>query len=332
MEDTRTQETRITELAARIADHARRRSWSTARLAREVPAVGSERTFRDMLSGRFEGYNLEAQEANLAAASALIDDLAEAGGGAARICDGLGVVLDVRRAALAAMSAPSDDTARVVLVRGPSGSGKTTAARVLAGLYGQRIAIMEADATMEGSPSAFLGAVLAALGKPPGAPGAATRMAAAVEALRLARRCLVIDEAHHLGIRNLNCLKTLVNRTPGEFVLLAIPKLWSDLERGAYQEAVQLTTNRLSECVAVQFTAPDAAKFLAFVRPDLWAAAKAAAAAGRLVAEYAPGRGNLAFARDVARIVAFDGAGEETKAVANAIAAVRRRRGEGGNA
>jgi DNA transposition AAA+ family ATPase len=325
------QQTKITELATRIAAHARARGWSTARLVREIPAVGSERTFRDMLAGQFKGYNLEAQEANLAAAAALIDDL-NATSDHSRICDNLGVVLDIRRAALSAMSAAPEDTARVVLVRGPSGSGKTTAARVLAGLYGQRIALMEADATMDGSPSAFLGALLAACGKPAGAPAAATRMAAAVEALRLARRCLVIDEAHHLGIRNLNCLKTLVNRTPGEFVLLAIPKLWSDLERSAYQEAVQLTTNRLSECVQVQFTAADAAKYLSFSRPDLWSDAKAATAAARQVAEYAPGRGNWAFARDVARIITtFSNTADEATAVAGAIATIRRRRGEGAN-
>ena len=134
----------------------------------------------------------------------------------------LSTVLEIPPRRLAAMSSPSDDTARVVIVRGQSGAGKTTAARVLAGLYGQRIALMEADATMEGSPSAFLGAVLAALGItfPPHPP---PLMAATVAALGRSRRCLVIDEAHHLGIKNLNVLKTLVNRTPGEFILLAIP-------------------------------------------------------------------------------------------------------------
>lgn len=331
MEENTAYATRIPELAAKIAAYAQARNWSTAKLVREFPALGSERTFRDMQNGRYEGYSLEGQEANLAAAAALIDDLEE-NAGAARICESLSPVLEIRRAALAAMSSPSDDTARVVLVRGPSGSGKTTAARVLAGLYGQRIAMMEADETMEGSPAAFLGAVLAALGKPAHAPAAAARMAAAVAALGQARRCLVIDEAHHLGIRNLNVLKSLVNRTPGEFVLLAIPKLWSDLEKGAYQEAVQITTNRLSECVSVALGAADAAKYLAFARPDLWADAKAAGGAGRQLAQIAPGRGNMAFARDVARLVAFAPGEDEAKAVASAIAAVRRKRGEGGGA
>lgn len=329
MEENTAYATRIPELAAKIAAYAQARNWSTAKLVREFPALGSERTFRDMQNGRYEGYNLEAQEANLAAAAALIDDLEE-NAGASRICESLSPVLEIRRAALAAMSSPSDDTARVVVVRGPSGAGKTTAVRVLAGLYGSRIALMEADATMEGSPSAFLGAVLAALGKPAPGTGAAVRMAAAVAALGQSRRCLVIDEAHHLGIRNLNVVKTLVNRTPGEFILLAIPKLWADLEKSAYQEAVQLTTNRLSECVSVGVSATDAAKYLAFARPELYADTKAAASAGKEIAQFAPGRGNMAFVRDVARLLAFTTPDEETKAVASAIAAVRRKRGEGG--
>ncbi len=331
MEATTSYSSRIPELAVKVELYAKARNWSIAKLVREFPALGSERTFRDMLAGKYDGYNLDAQEANLAAAAALIDDL-EDNAGASRICESLSTVLEIRRAALAAMSSPSDDTARVVIVRGQSGAGKTTAARVLAGLYGQRIALMEADATMEGSPSAFLGAVLAALGITFPTTSAAARMAATVAALGRSRRCLVIDEAHHLGIKNLNVLKTLVNRTPGEFILLAIPKLWADLEKSAYQEAVQLTTNRLSECVAVAVSSTDCAKYLAFARPELYADPKAASVTGKEIATFAAGRGNMAFVRDVARLLAFSTPEEETKAVASAIATIRRKRGESGGA
>lgn len=320
---------RIPELAAKIAAHAQARGWSLAKLVREFPALGSERTFRDMQDGRYKGYNLEAQEANLAAAASLIDDLTDAAGGEG-VCETLSAVLEVRRAALEAMSAPSSDISRLVLVRGEAGAGKTKAAEALAGFYGSRIARMEADETMKGSPSAFLGALLSALGKPAPSAAAAARMSAAVDALKQARRCVVIDEAHHLGVRNLNVLKTLVNRTPGEFLLLAIPKLWADLELGAYQEAVQLTTNRLSECVRISPTAADAAKFLAFARPDIYPDAKAAKGAAAQIMEYAAGRGNMKFVRKVARAVSFEAPEDEAKAVAAAIAAVRRKAGEGG--
>ena len=328
MESNTTYATRIPELAAKIAAYALARNWSAAKLVREFPALGSERTFRDMQNGRYEGYSLEGQEANLAAAAALIDDL-EDRASEEGICETLSNVLEVRRAALEAMSVSSSDISRLVLVRGEAGAGKTKAAEALARSYGGRIALMEADETMKGSPAAFLGAVLAALGKPSPSPAAPAKMAAAINAMRQARRCLVIDEAHHLGVRNLNVLKTLVNRTPGEFLLLAIPKLWSDLEKSAYQEAVQLTTNRLSECVRISPTSADVAKYLAFARADLYPDAKSAKSAAAKVMEFAAGRGNMKFVRKVAVALAFETPEDEARAVATAILAVRRKAGEG---
>ena len=44
----------------------------------------------------------------------------------------------------------------------------------------------------------------------------------------------MIDEAHHLGPHCLNTVKTLVNTTPGEFILVAIPTLWNKLQAHAY--------------------------------------------------------------------------------------------------
>ena len=70
MEATTSYSSRIPELAVKVELYAKARNWSIAKLVREFPALGSERTFRDMLAGKYDGYNLDAQEANLAAAAA----------------------------------------------------------------------------------------------------------------------------------------------------------------------------------------------------------------------------------------------------------------------
>ena len=73
---------------------------------------------------------------------------------------------------------------------------------------------------------------------------------------------MVIDEAHHLGPHCLNTVKTLVNTTPGEFVMLAIPSLWAKLNKSAYIEAKQLSTNRLYELVQIDLEAQDIATYM----------------------------------------------------------------------
>ena len=323
-------EERIAELTAKIEAYAELNKIKRAKLVAQFPALGSARTFADMVDGKYDGYNLEAQEANLLAVATLIDDLG-ASAGPRRKCDTLATVRALQGAVLATLNAPEDEIARVVLVRGASGAGKTTAAQIIAGRYGSQVVMLEADESMSNSPAAFLGAVLAALGKSAPGASASARMGATVAALANARRCVIIDEAHHLGIRNLNILKSLVNQTRCAFALLAIPKLWSNLEKDAYQEALQLTTNRLAECVTFAPDAADIARLLAFARPDLFADESAARQAAQRVAEFAPGRGNMAFARDVARALAFDPAErdkEEAPAISAAIQIARRKRGE----
>ena len=293
-------------LARRMAAYGEARGWGLARLCREFPALGSDRTLRDMRDGRFEGYDLAAMLADLRAAAALVDDLAQEGG-EERVFDTLGTVEAVRRACLAAMR--SWGTNRVVVVQGPSGVGKTTALRVVAGKYGRRIAVLEASDAWGDKPAALLGAVLRAVGQEGNLPASTVgRLEAAQEVLGRSRTCVCIDEAHHLGPHCLNTVKTLVNTTPGEFVLIAIPTLWSKLESQSYQEARQLTTNRLSERLRLGLTERDLARYFALSRPKAFPDGERGMArtAAKAVAPVAAGSGNMAFARDVALLLPGD--------------------------
>ena len=232
--------------------------------------------------------------------------------------------MKIRRAFLGVVKATG--TNRVLIVQGESGVGKTTAVGLLRGKYGTgRISYVEASDVWADSPNAFLGAILRALGVTELPAGRVQRLEEVQSRLGISRRCLVIDEAHHLGPHCLNTVKTLVNTTPGEFILVAIPTLWNKLQAHAYQEAKQIATNRLSERVKLTLDEADIRTYLSkrfgaeAPRSDMAAALKVAAKIIRPAALLA---GNYAFVRDVARELT----GLDAETVSRAVTAVTGRR------
>ena len=330
------QENELMETAAKIAAWGEAHGMSRAQLVRNFTDLGSEKSFRDISAGQLEGYNAENQLTKYRAVYATMEELANQGG-EEQIFDDLGTVVKIRRAFLGVVKATG--TNRVLIVQGESGVGKTTAVGLLRGKYGTgRISYVEASDVWADSPNAFLGAILRALGVTELPAGRVQRLEEVQSRLSISRRCLVIDEAHHLGPHCLNTVKTLVNTTPGEFILVAIPTLWNKLQAHAYQEAKQIATNRLSERVKLTLDEADVRLYLAkrfgaeaprsdmgkganreAPRSDMAAALKVAAKIIRPAALLA---GNYAFVRDVAReLTALD-----AEAVSRAVTAVTGRR------
>lgn len=313
-------------IACAIHEHAGRNNVGLARMVRDYPALGSERTWRDLREGRMDGYDVSAQLVNYRAALATIEEIGGADGGEP-VYDDLQPVVQLRRAFLETTKCAG--TNRVLIVQGASGVGKSTALRVLTGKYGQRIITAEASDAWGDRPAALLGALLRALGQSAdGLPtGAVARLEQCQEMLSMTRRCVAVDEAHHLGPHCLNTVKTLVNTTPGEWILIAIPTLWAKLETKSYQEARQLSTNRLSERIRLELRERDIERYLARAldaegSPELSAAA-------RVLRPLAAGNGNLSFVRDAARILlrtGGTGAGLTAKAAAEAGASAAGRR------
>lgn len=293
---TKTEE-ELVGIAAKIAAWGEARGMSRAQLVRSFTDLGSEKSFRDIAGGQTEGYNAESQLTKYRAVYATMEELADRGG-EERVFDDLGTVVKLRRAFLSVVKAAG--TNRVLIVQGESGIGKTTAVGLLRGKYGSgRISYVEASDVWADSPNAFLGAVLRALGVSELPAGRVQRLEDVQGRLALSRRCLVVDEAHHLGPHCLNTVKTLVNTTPGEFILVAIPTLWNKLQAHAYQEAKQIATNRLSERVKLTLEEADIRTYLAKRFPDATPADLKVAA--RIVRPSALLAGNYAFVRDVAR-------------------------------
>lgn len=325
--DTQTQadSRELVELAAKIRAWQTARDMTTAELVRRYPAVGSDKTYSLIRAGTLTGLDIDRWLTSYRSAWAVMESVGAREEVAEALFDDLTPALLVRRAFAELMAEQS--ITRVLLVEGDSGSGKSSAVASLQRKYGQRVVLLEASDAWGESPAALLGMMLSALGVRDVALTAAGRLMQVQRRLREARTCVAIDEAHHLRPRTLNTLKTVLNTTPGEVILLTLPNLWSRLETEAYVEVLQLTGNRLSERIVLgELREGDAAKLLerlASVRDR---------AAVRLVVEAARrrGRGNLQFVRQVAlRVRAMDITGEPSaENVKAAIGMQLQRRGE----
>jgi len=185
---------------------------------------------------------------------------------------------------------------RVLVVLGESGAGKSQAVGELVRAYGSRVKVVEAMQIWDDRPINLLGAILRSFGQVSLPVGADARFAAVVSLLKT-RRMVAIDEAQHLGQACLNTIKALVNNTPGEFMLLAIDTLWQRLESAAYQEARQLTTNRLAEMLKLAPTVDDVCVYVNHRFPGV--EHKLRQQMGGIVLAAAAHNGNMSFVRDV---------------------------------
>ncbi|MEY2633945.1 MAG: hypothetical protein RIR00_2599, partial [Pseudomonadota bacterium] len=260
-DDMEAMKVELVDLAGRIHAWQTARNKTTSAMLREYSGLGSDKTYGLIRRGDVSELDLEQWLANYRAVWSLIEEIS--GNSQAEILfDDLSAVVHLRRAIIETMK--TTGTNRVVILQGNSGIGKTTAIQILCAKYGSRVMHVEAMEVWGDRPSVMLGEIIRKFrGKDAELPSASyDRMKTVQDLLGATRRCLIIDEAHHLGKACLNTLKSLVNTTPGEFVLVAIPTLWTKLESQSYQEARQLSTNRLSERIKLELSDQDIQRYL----------------------------------------------------------------------
>lgn len=309
------QDRELRECAAWLRDMMAATRTSLNKAVRDW-GLGSKRTFARILAGELEDGDAQEWAARYREARERLEKL----GDAERIYS-LPTAEAVTDAILSAFR-PGASTGRVIFVIGSPGIGKTTALAGLQRKYGQRIARIEAHELWSDSPGNMLADLLDALGIHDAPASGAARMSEAVRALRGFRRCLVIDEAHHVGPRILNTVKSLVNMTPGEFVLMGTPPMWAKLNKQAYAEGSQLYTNRLGAFVRLELLDGDAERYLLERFKGRIAKGEAAAAA-KALRPSAERNGCYAFLRDVCRELERAGAGFGAEAVAAACREVK---------
>jgi DNA transposition AAA+ family ATPase len=234
---------------------------SDVQMLKKFPGLGSTKTYTRLLAADVEDLDTERWLIELRQVQALIEALADASTDDEPLYDDLSTCARLRVSALEAMKERGNN--RLIITLGPPGSGKTSAAIALAGKYGSRIVLAEADETWKSANNA-LGGLLRAVGVKDLPASAADRLARLIERLREGERCLIIDEAHHMGVPAFNLVKTLLNQTGCQVILLALPVLFRRLEMAAWEEVRQLTQNRLLERIRLDQVQPhDAEKFLA---------------------------------------------------------------------
>lgn len=308
-------------LASRIRSWQEARKLSDNELLRRMPGLGSTKTYTRALKGDVAELDLDRWVTEYRAVLALIESLAGRERGEEQLFEDISAVAHLRRAIVEVLEEKS--LRRVILLEGDSGLGKSSALTLVQRKYGQRILVVEATHVWGDNPNSLLGAILDELGvrDQPVARDAKFRMV--LNKLRDRRVTIALDESHHLGPACLDTLKTLINQTSIEVLLIALPTLWRRLERAAYEETRQLLGNRLAERIKLAGLGEADVRKLLKRRVGI-----EDPKAATIVHKEATSRGNLSFVSAVcARLAAAerDGAPTLEDVVAATDAEVRKR-------
>ena len=230
----------------------------SSKLCKEIASVGSSKTYKRILDGTddLDELNLDNQLRNYQSAVEIITSFRQKDRPAEpEYAD----FTNVQRAEIAVRRAMQEDeecVARLVIIEGHTSTGKDAVRRHLLNKFPNNTVTVEANDLWKNSPTPGHTAVYEALkiikqgdanAKPPRHPSGL--LAEIIAALKERKLILIINEAHHLGIPGLNMVKTILNATPTIVVIECIPVLLTRLLGSNYEEAIQLTGNRLCERV-----------------------------------------------------------------------------------
>lgn len=295
------EEVELMEIAAFIRIYQERAQLSDIAFCRRFSDLGHTKTYAKIRNGELDELNVERQLANYRAVKAIIEGIGDDVGRDEELYGDIWATLKLNKAMLDVFT--EHDVSRCVFILGPSGSGKTSAQRFVARKYGSRCLTVQANEVWNDKPLAMLGEILDALGIKDIPHGAMERLKMVKERLCETRRCILLEDGHHMGPRCLNVLINLIDNTPGEIVIGAIDSLWTRLVTKAYAECRQLTGNRLAERIDIGSAVRESdvrkivAKRIEWAPGELEKLDKLT----HQVAEKAKGYGLLSFVREVVK-------------------------------
>lgn len=287
----------LRSLGARIREWQTAKNISDAELCRKFGELGSTKTYKKILDNQLEELDLEKQLNNYRTAWALMESDSIAEREEDDIERDLYATVVLNRVFLETRR--EKGLARCIFLIGPSGSGKTSAQDYLRGVHGPRILSIRAVVAWSDSPMAMMAAILTRLGVKNAAQIQGERFNQTVEKLKETRRAVFIEDAHHLGPRCLALIISLIDETPGEFLLAAVDSLWAKIQTRAYQEIEQLRVNRLAEKITLGREVRDKDVEKLITRRLQWADDREWKKVLPLLVEKANTYGRLAFVREV---------------------------------
>ena len=312
--DEKLQELR--KLAGQVEEYRIQFGWSKAKLCSEFAGLGSPKTYSrvtDPTDDLREGLALERQITNYTAALELIATHKAKARPPELVYSDFRNIIAVKAAV--AEATREEQINRFVCVQGPNGTGKDACINELTTAWPRLCTSAEAhelwrDSHQQPAVTIMYGDLLRALHpvrhgeedqpfQMPKHSGA--RFELIIEELRQFKRILLINEAHHLGPRGLNTLRTIINKTPTVVAIFCIPTLMDRLVSSAYEEAIQLFGNRLGRMVTLETPGSDEIKEFFTRRGVKWEMTGAENSACKTIAQQAPAFGNWRFVNRLAR-------------------------------
>jgi hypothetical protein len=249
--------TKLRQLAGEVRNYQLERGWSDSKLCKEIASVGSSKTYKRILDGEDDLDDLSHDNwlKNYQSAVEIIASLRTKDRPAEPEYSDFTAIQRAEIAVRRAMQEDEECVARLVIIEGQTSTGKDAVRRHLLNKFLNNTVAVEANDLWKNSPTPGHTALYHALKivrqgenqKPPRTPS--ELLAEIIGYLNERKLILIINEAHHLGIPGLNMVKTILNATPTIVVLECIPVLLTRLLGSNYEEAIQLTGNRLCERV-----------------------------------------------------------------------------------
>ena len=298
--------TQLRALAREVQNYQLERGWSDKRLTEKLADIGSSKTYKRILDDAdpLDQMDVEGQIVKYSAAVAYITELRSKDRAAEPIYEDFSNVIDARAAVGKAML--EESIARLVIIPGPTSTGKDVIKDVLCRMWPKKVIAVEADEFWRDSLSAPTSVLYGAVGiinrgegKMPTYP--MERSIGIKDELRKSKKILIINEAHHMGIRAINLCKTLINQTPTVIVWLCEPTLMGRLLSSSFTETTQLTGNRLFETVHLRTPPSNEILDLMERRGVKFADKETRNTAGSKLAAEAPAFGNWRFVVQVSR-------------------------------
>lgn len=310
--------TQLRALARECQGYQLERGWSDTQMCREIAHLGSTKTYKRILddTDALDELNLDNQLKSYTAAVEYIALRRGKDRPAEVEYEDFENVTNGRAAIARALSESS--IARFIVIEGESGTGKDAVKNALLRNWGKITVSVEATELWRESLNVPLGDIINAASirrsadengekfKLPTFPSA--RLELIIDEFSKRRLILLINEAHHMGPRGLNMVKTLINQTEVVPVFMCVPKLLARLITGAYEEAIQLFGNRLCERVRLNCPQPSEIMMMFERRGVEFASATDLDTAAKAVAADAPTFGNWRYVVQVTR-EARDGSG-----------------------